>query len=92
MATTNAIAAPNSAQQLSPRGRFFADQTFHFETLRNAAYTLSSCADFGEVPETAKIVIARSGPLTVIPPFAVHVGLMFALFVCATASRTMSVR
>lgn len=40
-----------SAQAFSPRGRFFADQTFHFETLRNAGYALSECADLGEVLE-----------------------------------------
>jgi len=38
----------------SPRGRFFADQTFHFETLRNAGYALSECADLGEVLEATK--------------------------------------
>jgi hypothetical protein len=79
-------------QGLTPRGGFFDDQTLHFETLRNAGYTLSSCADFGDVLETAKLVTARSAHLTVVPPFAVHTGLTFALFVYATASRTMSVR
>ena len=42
------------AEALSPRGRFFADQTFHFETLRNAGYAFSQCADLGEVLETTK--------------------------------------
>jgi len=38
--------------QACARGRFFNDQTFHFETLRNAGYALSECADLGEVLET----------------------------------------
>jgi pimeloyl-ACP methyl ester carboxylesterase len=46
--------AENSAQAVSPRGRFFTDQTFHFETLRNAGYALSRCADLGEMLETTK--------------------------------------
>jgi hypothetical protein len=38
----------------SPRGRFFTDQTFHFETLRNAGYIFSQCADLGDILETTK--------------------------------------
>ena len=45
---TNPVAA------LIPRGRFFTDQTFHFETLRDAGYALSQCADLGEMLETAR--------------------------------------
>jgi pimeloyl-ACP methyl ester carboxylesterase len=41
-------------QAFSPRGRLFTDQTFHFETLRNAGYAYSQCADLGEVLETTK--------------------------------------
>jgi hypothetical protein len=41
-------------QALSPRGRFFANQTFHYETLRNAGHILSQCADLGEMLETTK--------------------------------------
>jgi pimeloyl-ACP methyl ester carboxylesterase len=41
-------------QAFSPRGRFFANQTFHYETLRNAGYIFSQCADLGEVLETTK--------------------------------------
>jgi pimeloyl-ACP methyl ester carboxylesterase len=41
-------------QVFSPRGRFFANQTFHYETLRNAGYILSQCADLGEMLETTK--------------------------------------
>jgi pimeloyl-ACP methyl ester carboxylesterase len=48
------ILAENPAQALSPRGRFFTDQAFHFETLRNAGYAFSQCADLGEMLETAK--------------------------------------
>ena len=44
----------NPLQALSPRGRFFANQTFHFETLKNAGYALSQCADLGEMLETTK--------------------------------------
>src|SRR5690242_18831485 len=44
----------NPVQTLSPRGRFFTDQTFHFETLRNAGYTFARCADLGEMLETTK--------------------------------------
>jgi len=44
----------NTAQAVSPRGRFFTDQTFHFETLRNAGYVFSRCADLGELMETTK--------------------------------------
>ena len=29
------------AQPVSPHGRFFVNQTFHFETLRNAGYILN---------------------------------------------------
>jgi pimeloyl-ACP methyl ester carboxylesterase len=51
---TGAISEPNPGQAVSPRGRFFADQTFHFETLRNAGYTFAQCADLGEMLETTK--------------------------------------
>jgi alpha-beta hydrolase superfamily lysophospholipase len=44
----------NPVQTVSPRGRFFTDQTFHFETLRNAGYALARCADLGEILETTK--------------------------------------
>jgi hypothetical protein len=49
-----AILEAGPAQALSPRGRFFTDQTFHFETLRNAGYALSQCADLGEMLETTR--------------------------------------
>ena len=42
------------AQAVSPRGRFFNNQTFHYETLRNIGYTPSECADIGEMLETTK--------------------------------------
>ena len=45
---------PTPVQAFSPRGRFFTNQTFHFETLRNAGYILSQCADLGEILETTK--------------------------------------
>ena len=34
------------------KGRFFANQTFHFETLRGAGYIQSGGADIGEVMQT----------------------------------------
>ena len=39
-----------------PTGRFFRNQTYHFETLRNAGYILSNCADLGEIFETVKLI------------------------------------
>jgi len=55
---TNASAVPEAgpAQAVSPRGRFFATQTFHYEALRNAGYILANCADLGEVLETVKVI------------------------------------
>ena len=51
------VLAENPVQAVSPRGRFFTDQTFHFETLRNAGYAHSRCADLGEMLETAKQIV-----------------------------------
>ena len=54
----------SAEEALSPRGRFFANQTFHFETLRNAGYIVSNCADLGEILETVKVIAegdAQSG-------------------------------
>jgi pimeloyl-ACP methyl ester carboxylesterase len=45
-----------TAQAVSPRGRFFANPMFHFETLRNAGYVVSNCADLGEILETVKVI------------------------------------
>ena len=56
MTNTNAVQVESTSQAVSPRGRFFANQTFHFETLRNAGYTLSGSADLGEVLETVKLI------------------------------------
>lgn len=56
MANTNPAPVAESAQAVTPRGRFFADQTFHFETLRNAGYVVSNCADLSEVLETVKVI------------------------------------
>jgi len=55
MTSTNP-AATGPAQAVSPRGRFFADQEFHYETLRNAGYIASNCADLSEVLETVKVI------------------------------------
>ena len=49
-------AATGPTQAVSPRGRFFANPTFHFETLRNAGYIVSNCADLGEILETVKVI------------------------------------
>ena len=54
MTNATAVLEAGPAQAVSPRGRFFTNQTFHFETLRNAGYTLSECADLGEMLETTK--------------------------------------
>ncbi len=53
---TNASAVPEAdpAQAVSPRGRFFTTQEFHYETLRNAGYIASGSAELGEVLETVK--------------------------------------
>lgn len=56
MTSTTAVPQKGTTQAVSPRGRFFADQTFHFETLRNAGYILSNCADLSEVLETVKVI------------------------------------
>jgi hypothetical protein len=56
MEDTNAVLETGPAQAVSPRGRFFANQTFHFETLRNAGYILANCTDLGEVLETVKVI------------------------------------
>ena len=60
---TNASAVPEAgaAQAVSPTGRFFANPTFHFETLRNAGYIVSDYADLGEVLETMKLIAAGDG-------------------------------
>src|SRR6516225_6178510 len=42
-------AATGAAHAVSPRGLLFANPTFHFETLRNAGYIVSNCADLGEI-------------------------------------------
>jgi hypothetical protein len=55
MTSTNP-ATTGPAQAVSPRGCFFANQTFHFETLRNAGYIVSNCADLGEILETVKVI------------------------------------
>ena len=55
MTSTNpAVTGP--AQAVSPRGRFFTNQTFRFETLRNAGYIVSNCTDLSEVLETVKVI------------------------------------
>jgi pimeloyl-ACP methyl ester carboxylesterase len=56
MTDTSAVPEAGPAQAVSPKGRFFADQTFHFETLRNAGYILFNCADLSEVLETVKVI------------------------------------
>ena len=55
---TNATAVLEAAptQEISPRGRFFTNTTFHFETLRNAGYIISNCADLSEMLETVKLI------------------------------------
>src|SRR5215469_6947087 len=54
MTPTSPSLEVSPVQAFSPRGRFFTTQTFHYETLRNAGYILSQCADLGEMLETTK--------------------------------------
>jgi hypothetical protein len=54
--SASARPATGPAQAVGPRGRFFANPTFHFETLRNAGYIVSNCADLGEILETVRII------------------------------------
>jgi pimeloyl-ACP methyl ester carboxylesterase len=57
MTSTAAVLSSGPAQAAKTgNGRFFANQTFHFETLRNAGYILSNCADLGEMLETVKLI------------------------------------
>jgi len=56
MANTSAVPEASPAQAVAPKGRFFANQTFHFETLRNAGYIVSNCADLSEILETVKVI------------------------------------
>jgi hypothetical protein len=56
MTNTSAVPEANPAQALSPRGRLFANPTFHFETSRNAGYNESNYADLVEVLDTVKVV------------------------------------
>ncbi len=48
MTDTGAVLGAGPAHGVSPRGRFFANQTFHFETLRGAGYAQSGAAEMGE--------------------------------------------
>ncbi len=54
--TNVSAAAKGHSQALSPIGLFFSNPTFHFETLRNAGYILSNCADLSEILETVKVI------------------------------------
>jgi pimeloyl-ACP methyl ester carboxylesterase len=51
------LPATGPAQAVSPKGRFFTNQSYHFETLRNAGYIASNCADLSEILETVKLII-----------------------------------
>ncbi len=56
MTKASAVPEAGSAQAVSPRGRFFTTQEFHYETLRNAGYIASGSAELGEVLETVKVI------------------------------------
>ncbi len=60
MANEHAVPEAGPAQAVSPRGRFFATQTFHYEALRNAGYILA-CYDFGAL--AAPLLAAAKNPL-----------------------------
>ena len=51
-------APPASAPEASApgNGRFFKNQTFHFEALRALMETTAGCADIGDVLETVKLI------------------------------------
>jgi pimeloyl-ACP methyl ester carboxylesterase len=54
--TTTTPVQEGAAAPAVPKGCFFANQTFHFETLRQAGYTFSNCADLSEILETVKLI------------------------------------
>lgn len=56
MASAGVPSSPGDGQAVVPKGRLFANQTFHFEALRNAGYTYSNCADLSEILETVKVI------------------------------------
>jgi len=53
-AIETAVAA--AKQRVVPRGRSFANQTFQYETVRNAGYILANCADLGEILEAVELI------------------------------------
>jgi len=55
MTTTNSVQEGASAPSV-PKGLLFNTQTFHFETLRQAGYAFSNCADLSEILETVKLI------------------------------------
>lgn len=52
--TASQLAPAAGPQANPPKGRFFGNQTFHFETLRGAGYSQSGGAEIGEILETVK--------------------------------------
>ncbi len=50
------LAADAGPEARSGNGRFFTNQTFHFETLRSLGYMQSGGAEAGEVLETVKLI------------------------------------
>jgi pimeloyl-ACP methyl ester carboxylesterase len=56
MTTAAAVAMPPSPAANPYKGRFFSNQTYHFEVLRAAGYAVSGGADISEVLETVKQV------------------------------------
>src|SRR5262245_2965499 len=61
MTSMSAASDSGPGQAVSPKGRFFANQAFHFQTLRNAGYILSNCADLSEILETVKVITEGDG-------------------------------
>jgi hypothetical protein len=56
MNSTSAVPAQEPSQTAKGNGRFFTNQTYHFETLRSLGYIPSGAADLGEVLEAVKLI------------------------------------
>jgi len=56
MTPASAVLEAVQNQAVSPRGRFFANQTFHFEALRGAGYVQAGAADMGEIMEAVRVI------------------------------------
>ena len=94
MTNASAVLEAGPAQAVSLRGRFFANQTFHFEALRNAGYTLP-CAfpSTDRTGQSTSLLGSRSpycwGNDSHPPPSALYKAIRFvvtAVWLCAKRS------